>query len=178
MLTVIRLGLPDQLRRSLGCTNAIESLMAVLRQICRNVKRWRDARMALRWTGPQCWKPSKSFPTVEGPQAAPGSEGRFAATSTSITWRSKHCQQKSGSVGFNRRRLLHQFQQATGLSGRRNPPRDTDFSSESTVTTQIILGMLSIPSSALAWVPPVLCSVPVGGRWPTPWRSLGFNRCR
>jgi hypothetical protein len=30
MLTVIRLGLPDQLRRSLGCTNAIESLIAVL----------------------------------------------------------------------------------------------------------------------------------------------------
>src|ERR1035437_263075 len=44
MLTVIRLGLPDPLRRSLGCTNAIESLMAVLRQVCRNVKRWRDAR--------------------------------------------------------------------------------------------------------------------------------------
>jgi hypothetical protein len=51
MLAVIRLGLPGQLRRSLGCTNAIESLMAVLRQVCRNVKRWRDARMALRWTG-------------------------------------------------------------------------------------------------------------------------------
>jgi hypothetical protein len=28
MLTVIRIGLPDRLRRSLGCTNAIESLMA------------------------------------------------------------------------------------------------------------------------------------------------------
>jgi hypothetical protein len=52
---VIRLGLPDQL--ALGCTNAIESLMAVLRQVCRNVKRWRDARMALRWTGtPAAWK--------------------------------------------------------------------------------------------------------------------------
>jgi hypothetical protein len=25
MLTVIRLGLPDQLRRALGCTNAIET---------------------------------------------------------------------------------------------------------------------------------------------------------
>src|SRR5258707_1557624 len=46
MLPVIRLGLPDQLRRSLGCTNAIESLMAVLRQVCRNGKRWRDSRMA------------------------------------------------------------------------------------------------------------------------------------
>jgi hypothetical protein len=42
MLTVIRLGLPAELRRSLGCTNAIESLIAVLRQVCRNVKRWRE----------------------------------------------------------------------------------------------------------------------------------------
>jgi hypothetical protein len=33
MLTVIRLGLPDQLRRSLCCTNAIESLIAMLRQL-------------------------------------------------------------------------------------------------------------------------------------------------
>ena len=61
MLTVIRLGLPDQLRRSLGCTNAIESLMAVLRQVCRNVKRWRDARMALRWTGTATLEAEKSF---------------------------------------------------------------------------------------------------------------------
>ena len=37
-LTVIRLGLPAQLRRSVGCTNAIGSLMAVLRQVCRNIK--------------------------------------------------------------------------------------------------------------------------------------------
>jgi putative transposase len=61
MLTVIRLGLPDQLRRSLGCTNAIESLMAVLRQVCRNVKRWRDVRMALRWTGAAMLEARKTF---------------------------------------------------------------------------------------------------------------------
>jgi hypothetical protein len=42
MLAVIRLGLPDGLRRSLGCTNAIESLMAVVRQVCRNGKRYCD----------------------------------------------------------------------------------------------------------------------------------------
>ena len=46
MLTVIRLGLPAPLRRALGCTNTIESLMTVLRQVCRNVKRWLNARMA------------------------------------------------------------------------------------------------------------------------------------
>jgi hypothetical protein len=54
MLTVIRLGQPDQVRRSLGCT--IESLMAVLPQVCHNFKRWRNARMALRWTGTECWR--------------------------------------------------------------------------------------------------------------------------
>lgn len=61
MLTVIRLGLPGQLRRALGCTNAIESLMAVLRQVCRNVRRWRNARMALRWTGAAMLEAKKTF---------------------------------------------------------------------------------------------------------------------
>ena len=51
ILTVIRLGLPPELRRSLACTNMIESVYSVVRQVCRNVKRWRNARMALRWTG-------------------------------------------------------------------------------------------------------------------------------
>jgi transposase-like protein len=71
MLTVIRLGLPDQLRRSLGCTNAIESLMAVLRQVCRNVKRWRDARMALRWTGTAMLEAEKSLRRLKAHKQLP-----------------------------------------------------------------------------------------------------------
>jgi transposase-like protein len=71
MLTVIRLGLPDQLRRSLGCTNAIESLMAVLRQVCRNVKRWRNARMALRWTGTAMLEAAKSFRRLKAHKQLP-----------------------------------------------------------------------------------------------------------
>ena len=71
MLTVIRLGLPDQLRRSLGCTNAIESLMAVLRQVCRNVKRWRDARMALRWTGTAMLEAEKGFRRLKAHKQLP-----------------------------------------------------------------------------------------------------------
>ncbi len=50
-LTVTRLRLPIQLRRSLACTNIIENMNGSIRRICRNVKRWRDASMALRWTG-------------------------------------------------------------------------------------------------------------------------------
>ena len=51
MLTVNRLGLPEELRRSLACTNIIENMNGTIRQVCRNVKHWRDASMALRWTG-------------------------------------------------------------------------------------------------------------------------------
>src|SRR5262245_12287019 len=50
MLTVNRLGLPVKLRRSLACTNLIENMMGTVRRVCRNVKRWRNAAMALRWT--------------------------------------------------------------------------------------------------------------------------------
>jgi putative transposase len=71
MLTVIRLGLPDQLRRSLGCTNAIESLMAVLRQVCRNVKRWRDAWMAMRWTATAMLEARKSFRRLKAHKPLP-----------------------------------------------------------------------------------------------------------
>ena len=48
ILTVTRPGLPPELRRSLGSTNIIESMNGVVRQASRNVKRWRDASMALR----------------------------------------------------------------------------------------------------------------------------------
>src|SRR5438128_1098797 len=71
MLTVIRLGLPEELRRSLGCTNAIESLMAVLRQVCRNVKGWRDARMALRWTATAMLEGEKGFRRLKAHKQLP-----------------------------------------------------------------------------------------------------------
>ena len=50
ILTVIRLGLPHELRRSLACTNIVENALGTVRQVTRNVKRWRHAEMALRWT--------------------------------------------------------------------------------------------------------------------------------
>jgi len=49
MLTVNRLRLPPELRRSLACTNAIENMQGTIRSVTRNVKHWRDASMALRW---------------------------------------------------------------------------------------------------------------------------------
>jgi transposase-like protein len=61
ILTVNRLGLPLELRRSLASTNIIESMNAVIRQVCRNVKRWRDAKMALRWTAAGMLEAAKGF---------------------------------------------------------------------------------------------------------------------
>ncbi len=59
--TVTRLRLPIQLRRSLACTNIIENTNGSIRRICRNVKRWRDAAMALRWTGAAMIEAPKGF---------------------------------------------------------------------------------------------------------------------
>jgi putative transposase len=61
MLTVIRLGLPLPLRRSLACTNIIENMLGTVRRVCRNVKRWRNASMALRWTAAAMQEAAKGF---------------------------------------------------------------------------------------------------------------------
>ena len=61
ILTVVRLGLPIQLRRSLACTDIIENMNGTIRQVCRNVKRWQDASMALRWTSAAMLEAAKGF---------------------------------------------------------------------------------------------------------------------
>jgi len=61
ILTVIRLGLPAELRRALACTNIIENMMGTVRRVCRNVKRWQDASMALRWTSAAMLEAAKGF---------------------------------------------------------------------------------------------------------------------
>jgi transposase-like protein len=61
ILTVVRLKLPLELRRSLACTNIIENMNGTIRQVCRNVKRWRDASMALRWTSAAMLEATKGF---------------------------------------------------------------------------------------------------------------------
>ena len=62
ILTVTRLGLPAELRRSLACTNIIENMNGTIRRVCRNVKRWRNARMALRWTAAGMMEAAKGCP--------------------------------------------------------------------------------------------------------------------
>jgi putative transposase len=71
LLTVVRLKLPLQLRRSLACTNIIENMMGGIRRVCRNVKRWRDASMALRWTGAAMQEAAKGFRRLKAHKQLP-----------------------------------------------------------------------------------------------------------
>jgi len=71
ILTVVRLGLPKELRRSLACTNIIENIMGSVRRVCRNVKRWRDAGMALRWTAAAMLEAVKGFRRLKAKSQLP-----------------------------------------------------------------------------------------------------------
>jgi putative transposase len=71
MLTVTRLGLPSQLRRALACTNGIENMMGTVRRVCRNVKRWRNADMALRWTAAGMMEAAKGFRRLKAHKQLP-----------------------------------------------------------------------------------------------------------
>ena len=79
ILTVTRLGLPVELRRSLACTNIIENMNGTIRQVCRNVKRWRDAKMALRWTGAAMLEAAKGFRRLKAHKQLPILRAALAA---------------------------------------------------------------------------------------------------
>ena len=79
ILTVNRLGLPAQLRRSLACTNSIENVMGTVRRVCRNVKRWRNAAMALRWTAAGMLEAAKGFRRLKAHKQLPTLRAALAA---------------------------------------------------------------------------------------------------
>ena len=65
-LTVLRLGVPPTLARTLRSTNAIESMLSICREHAGNVKRWRDGTMALRWCAAGMVEAGKQFRRVNG----------------------------------------------------------------------------------------------------------------
>jgi putative transposase len=71
ILTVTRLGLPKELRRPLACTNIIENVMGTVRRVCRNVKRWRSASMAMRWTAAAMQEAAKGFRRLKAHKQLP-----------------------------------------------------------------------------------------------------------
>jgi hypothetical protein len=66
----MRLGLPPSLERVLSTTNAIENLIGTVRDLGRRVKRWRDARMIVRWTVTAVADAATRFRRVAGARAA------------------------------------------------------------------------------------------------------------
>jgi putative transposase len=65
-LTVLRLDIPPTLARTLRSTNAIESMISICREHAKNVKRWRDGQMALRWCAAGMVEASSQFRRVNG----------------------------------------------------------------------------------------------------------------
>jgi len=65
-LTVTRLGLPPSLCRTFKTTNPIESMISIARDATRNVKRWRDGKMAMRWIAAGMLEAERQFRKVDG----------------------------------------------------------------------------------------------------------------
>jgi len=70
-LTVHKLRLPDQLRRTMCCTNVIESAFSIVETVCRNVKRWRPGDQIERWVGSGLLVAERQFRKVIGHRQIP-----------------------------------------------------------------------------------------------------------
>jgi putative transposase len=71
MFTIGRLGLPPAITATFMSTNAVESMIEICREHSRNVKRWRDGGMALRWAAAGMLEAAKQFRRVKGYKAMP-----------------------------------------------------------------------------------------------------------
>ena len=65
-LTVLRLGVPPTLARTLRSTNSIESMISICRNHSANVKNWQNGNMALRWCAAGLVEAGKQFRRVNG----------------------------------------------------------------------------------------------------------------
>jgi transposase-like protein len=65
-LTVHRLHLPLQLRKTMASTNVIESAFSIVEQVCKNVKRWHGGDQRERWVGSGLLVAEKQFRRIMG----------------------------------------------------------------------------------------------------------------
>ena len=70
-LTVMRLGLPENLERVLSSTNLIENLFSRVREIGRRVRHWQSGTMVLRWTAAGVLEAERGFRKLTGYRAMP-----------------------------------------------------------------------------------------------------------
>jgi len=65
-VTLQRLGVDEQLWRTLSSTNPIESMIAICRATSRNVKHWQNGDMCLRWTAAGMLEAEQQFRKIIG----------------------------------------------------------------------------------------------------------------
>jgi putative transposase len=65
-LTLTRLGIHGRLKKTLASTNPIESMIEIIRRSSRNVKRWQNGDMCLRWTAAGMLEAETQFRRVAG----------------------------------------------------------------------------------------------------------------
>jgi putative transposase len=71
MFTVARLGIDGRLANTLTTSNPIESMISIARTTNRNVTRWRDGQMVLRWTAAGMLNAERSFRRIKGYKQMP-----------------------------------------------------------------------------------------------------------
>ena len=88
-LTILRLGVPPTLARTLRSTNSIESMIEICREHSKNVKRWRDGTMALRWCAAGMVEAGRQFRRVNGhlhlPKLRAALDAHFTANVTTAS---------------------------------------------------------------------------------------------
>jgi transposase-like protein len=84
-LTILRLGVPPTLARTLRSTNSVESMIAICRDHAANVKHWRDGQMVLRWTAAGMGEAAKQFRRVNGYLYLPALRATLDATISDVT---------------------------------------------------------------------------------------------
>ena len=71
MFTVARLGIDGRLAKTLTTSNPVESMISIARSTNRNVTRWRDGQMVLRWTAAGMLNAERSFRRIKGYKQMP-----------------------------------------------------------------------------------------------------------
>ena len=71
MFTVTRLGIDGRLAKTLTTSNPVESMISIARATNRNVTRWRDGQMVLRWTAAGMLNAERSFRRIKGHKQMP-----------------------------------------------------------------------------------------------------------
>ena len=128
-LTVLRLGIPPTLARTLRSTDAIESMISICRTHSANVKHWRDGQMALRWCAAGMVEAGKQFRRVNGLATAPPAAHQPRST------RSNDAMASAAS--------------STSISRLRNPTR-ADFLAPTESIASLLNGLFGSSSSFLS----------------------------